>query len=55
VKNGPEACDDGNTCNNDACLNTCAAAACGDGFTQASVEQCDDGNMSNTDACVGRV
>ena len=25
---------------------------CGDGFTQAGVEECDDGNMGNTDACV---
>jgi cysteine-rich repeat protein len=38
--------------NTDACLNTCAAAACGDGFVRAGVEQCDDGNMVNTDACL---
>jgi len=49
--NGPEQCDDANTSNADACLNTCVSAACGDGFTRAGVEQCDDANTSNTDAC----
>ena len=29
----------------------CLNARCGDGFTEAGVEQCDDGNTSNTDAC----
>jgi MYXO-CTERM domain-containing protein len=52
VKNGPEACDDGNMSNSDACLNSCAAASCGDGFTYAGVETCDDGNMVNGDACL---
>ncbi|UQA54995.1 DUF4215 domain-containing protein [Polyangium aurulentum] len=53
VKNGPEGCDDGNANNNDACLATCVAATCGDGFVQAGVEECDDANQVNTDACVG--
>jgi MYXO-CTERM domain-containing protein len=52
VMNGPEACDDGNSINTDACLNTCVAASCGDGFTQAGVEECDDANGVDTDACV---
>ncbi len=47
-----EACDDGNEENTDACLNTCAAATCGDGFVQSGVEACDDGNEDNTDACL---
>ncbi|MBF0106893.1 MAG: DUF4215 domain-containing protein, partial [Deltaproteobacteria bacterium] len=34
------------------CLNTCVAASCGDGFTQAGVEACDDANEDNTDACL---
>jgi cysteine-rich repeat protein len=40
----PEECDDGNTSNADACLNTCMIAACGDGFVRTSggtPEQCD--------------
>jgi cysteine-rich repeat protein len=35
----------------DACRNACLTARCGDGATQAGVEECDDGNPSNTDAC----
>ncbi|MDX2053441.1 MAG: polysaccharide lyase family 7 protein [Polyangiaceae bacterium] len=31
VKEGSEACDDGNTVNNDACTNSCLAATCSDG------------------------
>ncbi len=34
-----------------ACLSTCLAATCGDGFIQANVEQCDDANMIDTNAC----
>jgi cysteine-rich repeat protein/parallel beta-helix repeat protein len=49
--NGPEQCDDANTSNTDACLNTCITATCGDGVIRAGVEQCDDANTSNTDAC----
>ena len=45
-----EDCDDGNTSNSDACLNTCVMAQCGDGFVQG-VEQCDDGNTMNGDGC----
>jgi cysteine-rich repeat protein len=45
-----ETCEDGNTNNNDACVQ-CVAARCGDGFVQTGVEQCDDGNMNNADLC----
>ncbi|MCB9521634.1 MAG: DUF4215 domain-containing protein, partial [Myxococcales bacterium] len=48
---GVEQCDDANTSNADACLNSCTSATCGDGFVRAGVEQCDDGNTSNTDTC----
>lgn len=47
-----EACDDGNVSDSDACLTSCLAATCGDGFVQAGVEACDDGNASETDACL---
>jgi len=36
-----EQCDDGNTNNNDDCINTCRDAACGDGFLHAGVEECE--------------
>ncbi len=42
VRQGSEQCDDGNTSNNDTCLNTCQNAWCGDGFQQGT-EQCDNG------------
>ncbi|WP_434422234.1 DUF4215 domain-containing protein [Nannocystis pusilla] len=43
VKEGSEACDDGNAADSDACTNTCKVAACGDGIVWAGEEQCDDG------------
>ena len=46
-----EQCDDGNQNNNDACLNTCVAASCGDGIVQTGVEGCDDNNTTNGDGC----
>ena len=51
TRNGPEECDDANAVETDACLSTCVAATCGDGFVQTGVEQCDDGNAVNTDGC----
>jgi len=51
VKDTGEECDDGNKDNNDACLNTCKLAYCGDGFMQKGVEECDDANQDNNDAC----
>ena len=47
-----EACDDGNTVNDDACLADCTANTCGDGFLNPGVEECDDGNGVDTDACL---
>jgi cysteine-rich repeat protein len=48
---GPgEACDDGNTVNEDGCTNACTLPACGDGIVQAG-EACDDGNTVNGDGC----
>jgi cysteine-rich repeat protein len=43
VTESGEECDDANTSNTDACLNTCQAARCGDGVVQTGVEQCDLG------------
>jgi len=43
-----EECDDGNSVNTDACLNSCQIASCGDGIVQAGVEVCDDGNQIDT-------
>ena len=51
VAEGEEACDDANEDDNDACLSSCRAARCGDGFVQDGAEQCDDANQSNNDAC----
>ena len=48
---GVEACDDGNTSPNDACLDTCEMASCGDGHVYIGLEECDDGNLDDTDAC----
>ncbi len=50
---GAEACDDANTNNNDACIDTCAVAACGDGFVYTGFEDCDDGNTTPGDCCDG--
>jgi hypothetical protein len=57
-----EECDDGNTSNNDACVNACVAATCGDGFVCSDIttcttgpaggaEECDDGNANDADGC----
>lgn len=46
-----ETCDDGNQDNSDSCLNSCKAAACGDGFVKLGTEACDDGNNKNGDGC----
>lgn len=39
-----EACDDGNNNNTDSCTNTCQVNVCGDGYTEAGVENCDNGD-----------
>jgi cysteine-rich repeat protein len=51
IPNGPEACDDGNIVDTDACLTTCVLAKCGDGVVEAGVESCDDGNGVAGDGC----
>ncbi|WP_143141163.1 DUF4215 domain-containing protein, partial [Nannocystis exedens] len=48
---GVEPCDDGNALDTDACLSTCEAASCGDGFVRVGAEQCDDGNLVDGDGC----
>ena len=57
---GYEACDDGNTVDQDACRNDCRLARCGDGILRTDLsegdmdfERCDDGNFADDDACVG--
>ncbi|RVU40728.1 DUF4215 domain-containing protein [Lujinxingia sediminis] len=45
-----EACDDGNTIDDDACTNACALPTCGDGVVHDG-EACDDGNTIDNDAC----
>jgi cysteine-rich repeat protein len=47
----PEACDDGNDDETDACTNACKKATCGDGSIWKDHEACDDGNDKNDDAC----
>ncbi len=46
-----EDCDDGNLDETDACLSTCDAASCGDGFLWVGNEECDDGNLVDADDC----
>ncbi|MCB9786579.1 MAG: OmpA family protein [Deltaproteobacteria bacterium] len=48
---GSEECDDGNSSNNDGCLNDCTLATCGDGFIRYGVEACDDLGGSGGDGC----
>ena len=50
IVEAPEACDDGNDVDADACTNTCTLATCGDGIV-ALGEACDDGNEVDDDAC----
>ena len=48
-----EACDDGNTNQDDGCTTACRpSAVCGDGLLQTEVgEECDDGNVLDGDGC----
>jgi len=46
-----EECDDGNQSNDDACLNNCKNATCGDGHVWNGQEECDDGNQISGDGC----
>jgi MYXO-CTERM domain-containing protein len=43
--------DDGNDDDNDACLQNCVTATCGDGIVWEGHEECDDGNDVDDDAC----
>ncbi|MGB1278134.1 MAG: DUF4215 domain-containing protein, partial [Nannocystaceae bacterium] len=47
-----EECDDGNALNDDACLDDCTPASCGDGYLFDGAEECDDGNMDPHDDCL---
>jgi len=59
IENNIEQCDDGNTSNNDLCVQSCKDAQCGDGFLQyldadgdvLRVDYCDDGNTVSGDGC----
>jgi cysteine-rich repeat protein len=47
-----EACDDGNSIEQDFCLSSCELASCGDGIVQYVLgEGCDDENLTNGDGC----
>lgn len=46
-----EVCDDGNSDEEDACLDECVPASCGDGHIQASVEECDPGSSGFGHGC----
>ncbi len=50
VKEGNEACDDGNTTECDGCSANCTIEACGNGI-QECLETCDDGNTTSGDGC----
>jgi len=52
VRNGYEACDDGNTSDADDCTSTCQVAFCGDGLLQVGAEECDDGLGTDDGACL---
>ena len=43
-----EDCDDGNSNNNDACINTCRVNTCGDGVMYTGIEECDYGSRNGT-------
>jgi hypothetical protein len=47
----PEACDDHNDVDTDACIKGCRIATCGDGYVRDGVEMCDDGNDDRFDNC----
>jgi len=57
VKTGDEACDDGNTANNDRCSSTCTVEggyACAESSTcssSTSSEVCGDGKLVGDEAC----
>lgn len=46
-----EACEDGNTADDDGCRADCTPAVCGDGVIFMGAELCDDGNTVGGDGC----
>lgn len=46
-----EECDDGNDSSTDACLATCRAATCGDGWVWEAVEVCEGSSVPCTSGC----
>lgn len=50
----PEACDDGDSDDGDACLPSCVAARCGDGVVWRDRELCDTGGEPDAGACTPR-
>ena len=50
LRNGDEACDDGNAIDGDGCQRNCALPTCGDGVVDPG-EDCDDGDADDGDAC----
>lgn len=48
----PEGCNDGNLINEDACLNNCQPAHCGDGVIWSDIESCDPTSAQPTPKCV---
>jgi CSLREA domain-containing protein len=48
---GSEECDDGNSSDNDGCLNDCTLPTCGDGFIRYGVEGCDDKGTTGGNGC----
>lgn len=50
---GNETCDDGNSSNNDGCLNACVENVCGDDYVEVGVESCDDGDSNGTVCTAG--
>ena len=58
VVEGEEACDDGNSVDDDGCRNACREALCGDGIVRTDLEPgaegfeaCEDSNSIDEDAC----
>ncbi len=50
IREGGEACDDGNIVDGDGCDSTCKVTGCGNGVVTAG-EACDDGNLVAADGC----
>lgn len=52
IREGQEACDDGNLASGDGCNALCLVESCGNGIVEgAAGETCDDGNLQSGDGC----